>query len=47
MKTSTEILATLAFFVFLYVMNLIMGFEDTVLFGLSVTIVKVLKHRDR
>ena len=47
MKTSTEGLATLAFFVFLYIMNIIMGFEDTVLLGLAVTIVKVLKYRDR
>lgn len=47
MKTSTEVLATLAFFVFLYIMNIVMGFEDTVLFGLAVTIVKVLKHGNK
>ena len=44
MKTSTEVLGTLAFLVVLLGMKLIIGFEDTVLFGLAVTIVKVLKH---
>lgn len=44
MKTSHEILATLVFFVVLLGMKLMIGFEDAVLFGLAVAIVKVIKH---
>ena len=44
MKTSTEVLGTLVFFVVLLGMKLIIGFEDAVLFGLVVAIVKVIKH---
>lgn len=44
MKTSTEVFGTLVFFVVLLGMKLIIGFEDAVLFGLAVAIVKVLKH---
>lgn len=47
MKTSTEVLATLVFFVILLGMKLIIGFEDAVLFGLAVAIVKVLKHGNK
>ncbi len=46
MKTSTEVLGTLVFFVVLLGMKLIIGFEDAVLFGLAVAIVKVIKHRN-
>ena len=44
MKTSKEVLVTLAFFVILLGMKLIIGFEDAVFFGLAVVIAKVLKH---
>ena len=44
MKTSTEVLVTLVFFVILLGMKFIVGFEYAVFFGLAVTIVKVLKH---
>lgn len=44
MKTSKEVLTTLVFFVILLVMKFIIGFEFAVLFGLAVTIVKVIKH---
>ena len=44
MKTSTEVLGTLVFFVVLLGMKLIIGFEYAVLFGLAVAIVKVIKH---
>ena len=44
MKTSTEVLTTLIFFVILLGMKFIAGFEYAVLFGLAVAIVKVLKH---
>ena len=44
MKTSTEVLGTLVFFVVLLGMKLIIGFEDAVLFGLAVAIIKVIKH---
>ena len=47
MKTSTEVLVTLAFFILLFGMKMIAGFEYAVLFGLAVTIVKVLKHGNR
>ena len=44
MKTSTEVLGTLMFFIILLGMKFIVGFEFAVLFGLAVTIVKVIKH---
>ncbi len=44
MKTSHEILATLVFFIILFAMKMITGFEYAVLFGLAVAIVKVIKH---
>ena len=44
MKTSTEVLTTLVFFVILLGMKFIIGFEDAVLFGLAIAIAKVLKH---
>ena len=44
MKTSTEVLATLVFFIILFAMKMIIGFEYTVLCGLAITIVKVIKH---
>lgn len=44
MKTSTEVLTTLLFFVILLGMKFIVGFEYAVLFGLAVIIAKVLKH---
>ena len=47
MKTSTEVLTTLVFFVILLGMKFIIGFEDAVLFGLAVAIVKVLKHGNK
>ena len=47
MKTSTEVLTTLVFFVILLGMKFIIGFEDAVLFGLTIAIVKVLKHGNR
>lgn len=47
MKTSTEVLTTLVFFVILLGMKFIIGFEDAVLFGLAIAIVKVLKYGNR
>ena len=44
MKTSTEVLTTLVFFIILLGMKFIIGFEDAVLFGLAIAIAKVLKH---
>lgn len=44
MKTSTEVLVTLVFFIILWGMKFIAGFEYAVLFGLAVVIAKVLKH---
>ena len=44
MKTSTEVLVTLIFFIILFAMKMIAGFEYAVLFGLAVAIVKVIKH---
>ncbi|MDN6749487.1 MAG: hypothetical protein L0L95_04470 [Staphylococcus equorum] len=44
MKTSQEVLATLVFFIILFVMKMIAGFEYAVLFGLAIAIVKVIKH---
>lgn len=47
MKTSTEVLTTLVFFIILLGMKFIIGFEDAVLFGLAIAIVKVLKYGNR
>ena len=44
MKTSKEVLGTLVFFIILFVMKMIAGFEYAVLFGLAITIVKIIKH---
>jgi len=44
MKTSKEVLTTLVFFIILLGIKFIIGFEDALLFGLAVTIVKVIKH---
>lgn len=46
MKTSTEVLVTLVFFIILWGMKFIAGFEYAVLFGLAVAIVKVIKYGD-
>ena len=47
MKTSTEVLVTLVLFLILLGMKFIIGFEDAVLFGLAIAIVKVLKHGNK
>lgn len=47
MKTSTEVLTTLVFFIILLGMKFIIGFEDAVLFGLAIAIAKVLKYGNR
>lgn len=44
MKTSTEVLVTLVFFIILLGMKFIIGFEYAVLFGLAVVIAKAIKH---
>lgn len=44
MKTSTEVLGTLVFFILLFGMKMIAGFEYAVLFGLAVAIVKIIKY---